>query len=78
MQDLLEPQLVGLVHDHEQHLVVGGLALLRALERLAAEQPLELEVFGVLDGLPGLAHGAALLLSLDSASTAASSSRALS
>jgi hypothetical protein len=40
-QDLLEPQLVGLVHDDEQVLVVGGLADLLADEMLGVEELVE-------------------------------------
>ena len=40
-QDLLEPQLVGLMDDDEEHLVVGGPAAEGALHLLGAEQPIE-------------------------------------
>src|SRR3546814_17970279 len=49
VEDLLEPQLVGLVHDDEQHLVVRRPAAPRALRRLGAEQALELQVVGVVE-----------------------------
>jgi hypothetical protein len=47
VQDLLEPQLVGLVHDDEQHLVVRGPAMARALRRLRGQQAIEVEIVGV-------------------------------
>ena len=47
VQDLLEPQLVGLVHDDEQHLVVRRPAVPRALRLLGGEQPVELQIVGV-------------------------------
>src|SRR5262249_34015211 len=56
VEDLLEPELVGLVDDDEEHLVVGGLAVGRALGLLAREQPVELQVLRVLDGRIGFAH----------------------
>jgi hypothetical protein len=47
VQDLLEPQLVGLVHDDEQHFVVRRPAAPRALGLLRAEKLVELEIVGV-------------------------------
>src|SRR5262245_14538853 len=49
VQDLLEPELVGLVHDDEQHLVVRRPAAPRALGLLRGEELVELEVVGVVD-----------------------------
>ena len=54
VEDLLEPQLVRLVNDHEEHLVVGGLAVFHALGRLAGEQPIELQVLRVVERTAGL------------------------
>ena len=51
VEDLLEPQLVGLVHDDEQQLVVGFVAEPRRLRCLAAEQAVELEVVVVVHRL---------------------------
>src|SRR5262249_54562655 len=49
VQDLLEPELVGLVHDDKQHLVVRRPAAPRALGLLRGEELVELEVVGVVD-----------------------------
>ncbi len=57
VQDLLEPELVGLVHHDEQHLVVGGPAVGEALGRLAREELIELQVLRVFDGGVGFRHG---------------------
>ena len=59
VQDLLEPQLVGLVHDDEQHLVVRRLAAPQAFRPLAIEQPVELQVVGVIAVGCLVRHGAA-------------------
>ena len=53
-QDLLEPQLVGLMNDDEEHLVVGRPAMEGALHLLAAEQPIELDVVRVVERAAGL------------------------
>ena len=52
-QDLLEPQLVGLMNDDEEHLVVGRPAMEGALQLLAAEQPIELDVVRVVERTGG-------------------------
>jgi hypothetical protein len=49
VQDLLEPELVGLVDHDEEHLIVRVLAVLVALGRLRAKDLVELEVVGVVD-----------------------------
>ena len=49
VQDLAEPELVGLVHHDEQHLVVRRRALPRAFRHLRGEQRVELEIIGVVD-----------------------------
>ncbi len=53
MQDLPEPQLVSLVHDDEQHLVVHRRPVLGALRRLQGQQPVDLQIVGVVDGRAG-------------------------
>ena len=53
-QDLLEPQLVGLMNDDEEHLVVGRPAMEGALHLLASEQPIELDVVRVVERTAGL------------------------
>jgi hypothetical protein len=55
VQDLLEPELVDLVDDDEQHLVVFGPVGARTLE---VQQLRDAEVGGVVDGL-GRGHGVA-------------------
>ena len=52
-QDLLEPQLVGLMDDDEEHLVVGGPAMEGALHLLRSEQPIELDVVRVVERAAG-------------------------
>jgi hypothetical protein len=47
MQDLLEPQLIGLVDDDEEQLIVRRRSLLLALSRLRVEDLVELQVFAV-------------------------------
>ena len=56
VQDLLEPQLVDLVHDDEQQLVVRRASVLGALGMLAVEQPGQVQVLLVLDRRVGLLH----------------------
>ena len=51
VQNLLEPKLVGLVHDDEQHLIVGRLAVIFTLHVLGIEQFVELQIVGVVDRL---------------------------
>jgi hypothetical protein len=59
-QDLLEPQLVGLVHDNEQHLVMGRPAQPGAFGRLAGQQLIELQIVAVGHRrLGGAGHGGA-------------------
>ena len=58
VQDLLEPELVGLVHHDEEHLVVGGSARLGAFRGLAREELVELQVLAVVHGLVGARHEA--------------------
>ena len=53
-QDLLEPQLGSLMNDDEEHLVVGRPAMEGALQLLASEQPIELDVVRVVKGTGGL------------------------
>ena len=53
-QDLFEPQLVGLMNDDEEHLVVGRPAMEGALQLLASEQPIELDVVRVIKRTAGL------------------------
>src|SRR5262249_54552932 len=54
-QDLFEPQLIGLMNDDEEHLVVGRPAVEQgALQLLASEQPIELEVVRVVERSAGL------------------------
>ena len=48
-QDLLEPQLVGLVHDDEQHLVMRRPPGLLAFAGLQVEQLVELQIGCVVD-----------------------------
>ena len=53
-QDLFEPQLVSLMNDDEEHLVVGRPAMEGALQLLASEQPIELDVVRVVERTAGL------------------------
>src|SRR5690606_9270705 len=53
----LEPQLVGLMDDDEQHLIVRGLPHLFALALLAGEQPIELKIVAVVDRRTVIASG---------------------
>jgi len=55
-EDLLEPQLVRLMDDDEQHLVVDGGTVLLALEFLALEQAVQLQVLAVVNGRSPLRH----------------------
>jgi hypothetical protein len=55
-QDDLEPELVGLVDDDEQHLVVRRPAVQLALAPLAGQQALELQVLGVAERCVALRH----------------------
>jgi hypothetical protein len=58
-QDLLEPELVRLVDDDEEHLVVRRAAMQGALHLLGSEKPIELQVIRVVDGTARLfsVHG---------------------
>ena len=56
VEDLLEPQLVRLVHDDEQQLVVGMPAVPITLRLLARQELLELQVVVVVQRLLGVAH----------------------
>ena len=60
VQNLLEPQFVGLVHDDEQHLVVRGPAVAYALRRLRRQEIGQLQVVGVVEAAcgddPGIAE----------------------
>src|SRR5262249_56246060 len=57
VQNLLEPQFVGLVHDDEKHLIVRGPAVARALRLLGGEQRGKLEVTGIVQGALGRGLG---------------------
>src|SRR5262249_12457676 len=57
VQNLLEPQLVGLVHDDEKHFIVRGPAVARALRLLGGEQRGKLEVTGIVQGALGRGLG---------------------
>jgi hypothetical protein len=48
-QDLLEPQLVGLVDDDEEHLIVSWDSLQLAFEGLSRKDFVELEVVGIVN-----------------------------
>ena len=52
-QDLFEPQLGSLMNDDEEHLVVSRPAMEGALQLLASEQPIELDVVGVVERTRG-------------------------
>src|SRR5262249_53949540 len=57
VQNLLEPQFIGLMHDDEKHFIVRGPAVSRALRRLSGEQRGKLEVIGIVEGALGLGVG---------------------
>src|SRR5262249_10206750 len=57
VQNLLEPQFVGLVHDDEKHFIVRGPAVACALRRLGGEQRGKLEVTGIMQGALGRGLG---------------------
>ena len=56
-QDLLEPQLVGLVDDDEQHLVIAVLRRGETLWMLAVQDFIELDVVGIIEIGHGLSFG---------------------
>ena len=49
VEDELEPQLIGLVHDDEQHLIVGLAAVGPAQRVLSRQQPIEIQILVVID-----------------------------
>src|SRR5262249_8442145 len=57
VQNLLEPQFVGLMHDDEKHFIVRGPAMARALRLLGGEQRGKLEVIGIVQGALGRGLG---------------------
>ena len=53
VQNLLEPQFVGLVHDDEEHLIVRGPAVAYALRRLRRQELGQLQIVGIVEAACG-------------------------
>ena len=60
VEHLLEPQLIGLVDDDEEHLVMGRLPAPGALALLAGQERAELEIVAVVDRGTVFRHGMTL------------------